>query len=430
MDASPISPSSSPWPLVKKIAFRFFFLYFLFYILPFPFSLFDFTDSISQGFSDIWDELVDVFASLLGFEGPIDSSMTGSGDKTYDFLINFLQVILAGFGIVFWSFSDRKRVSYSTLLMILFILLRYYLAWNMLGYGFIKVFKLQFPSPSLFRLVQPYGESSPMGLAWTYMGSSATYTWFAGAMEVLGGSMLLFRRTTTLGALVSLAVIANIFMMNMSYDIPVKLFSLNLLLMALFIALPDMRRLINILLANRATTPRDQSLKLNKRWKKITRWILKAIFIGYACIWDGIETRQRLEKYGENSPKPPHYGIYDVEQFILNSDTIAPLLTDTTRWKRIIIAYPGMVGFYNMQDEKTYYRFELDSVANSISVSSFADSTIVFAGKLEHTDSVHYEWTGMQQEDTLKVLLNRFDEQQFRLLNRGFHWVNEVPFNR
>ena len=30
----------------------------------------------------------------------------------------------------------------------------------------------------------------------------------------------------------------------------------------------------------------------------------------------------------------------------------------------------------------------------------------------------------------LERALKRFDENRFRLVNRGFHWVNEYPYNR
>jgi hypothetical protein len=40
----------------------------------------------------------------------------------------------------------------------------------MLVYGFIKVFPTQFHLPGPGRLVQPYGDSSPMALLWTFMG--------------------------------------------------------------------------------------------------------------------------------------------------------------------------------------------------------------------------------------------------------------------
>ena len=59
--------------------------------------------------------------------------------------------------------------------------MRFVLASALFGYGINKVFALQFPEPGLQRLTQDYGDSSPMGLMWTFMGASAPYTMFAGS---------------------------------------------------------------------------------------------------------------------------------------------------------------------------------------------------------------------------------------------------------
>jgi len=32
--------------------------------------------------------------------------------------------------------------------------------------------------------------------------------------------------------------------------------------------------------------------------------------------------------------------------------------------------------------------------------------------------------------NTIYVRLKRFDEKNFRLMSRGFHWINEYPYNR
>lgn len=45
-------------------------------------------------------------------------------------------------------------------------------ATAMVAYGMFKISPSQFPAPGLSRLVQPYGDSSPMGLLWTFMGVS------------------------------------------------------------------------------------------------------------------------------------------------------------------------------------------------------------------------------------------------------------------
>ena len=45
-----------------------------------------------------------------------------------------------------------------------------------------------------------------------------------------------------LGALIALCDMTHVFMLNMTYDVPVKLFSFHLMLMALFLLAPDFQR--------------------------------------------------------------------------------------------------------------------------------------------------------------------------------------------
>ena len=42
----------------------------------------------------------------------------------------------------------------------------------MVSYGMVKAIPLQMPSPSLTRLLEPYGNFSPMGVLWASVGAS------------------------------------------------------------------------------------------------------------------------------------------------------------------------------------------------------------------------------------------------------------------
>ncbi len=150
-----------------------------------------------------------------------------------------------------WSVLDRQRPEYEKLHRLLRVFLRYSLAYMILLYGMDKVIKLQFPAPSLSRLIENYGDSSPMVLMWTFMGYSTTYTVFSGLAEVAAGFLVLFRRTTTLGALLCMAVMLNVTVMDFSYDVSVKLYALNLLLVSIVLVLPDARRLVDLFILNR-----------------------------------------------------------------------------------------------------------------------------------------------------------------------------------
>src|SRR5947199_10310512 len=85
------------------------------------------------------------------------------------------------------------------------------------------------------------------------MGYSTPYTIFTGVGEVIGGVLLFFRRTTTLGALIICGVMANVVALNFSYDVRVKVFSSLLLFLTIFLLVPDLRRLMNIFVLNRST---------------------------------------------------------------------------------------------------------------------------------------------------------------------------------
>jgi hypothetical protein len=45
--------------------------------------------------------------------------------------------------------------------------------------------------------------------------------------------------------------------------------------------------------------------------------------------------------YGSGRTLPPLYGIWDVDEFLIDGQVRPPLLTDTGRWRRVIFERPG-----------------------------------------------------------------------------------------
>ena len=149
--------------------------------------------------------------------------------------------MLAAVGTALWSLAARKSSGHPTLHAWLRLYLRLGLGAAMVGYGVAKLLTGQFAAtPSFAELLRTYGDSSPMGLLWTFMAASRPYVLFAGLTEVLGGALLFAPSLATLGALICAASLTNVLMLNMSYDVPVKLYSFHLLLKAVFLlALQD-----------------------------------------------------------------------------------------------------------------------------------------------------------------------------------------------
>lgn len=303
------------WHFSERLLFRFFAAYFFIFIFPFPIGYLPFTDTLSTLLNGFWDALVPWAGKyILHVSYPITVKPNSSGDTTYNYLQLFLVAILAFIAAIIWSALDRKRKSYDLLLYWVMVYVRYYLAFTMMIYGFYKIIKTQFPFP-FYNLTETYGESSPMGLLWNFMGYSTAFNMFTGLAEAIGGFLLLFRTTTTFGSLMCMTVLSNIVALNFCFDIPVKIYSANLLLMAVFIAMPDMYRLINFFFRNKAVPAVNMQPKFFKRWIKISWISIKFLLIAgviystVSQVWGGYKT------YGDDAiQKNPLFGIYNVEK--------------------------------------------------------------------------------------------------------------------
>jgi hypothetical protein len=205
------------WKLATRIAFRFVCAYWVLYSLPATGRV-SFLGIVpgAQLYHAMWQAIATwVAIHAFHLSGPVTVyRQTGSGDTTLDYIHNLCLLVLAIGIAAVWSLVDRKRQDYLTLHVWLRLLVRYTLAFTLLSYGFAKVFPLQFPYPALNRFIQPFGDFSPMGVLWSFMGASPAYTMFAGAAEVTGGILLLFRKTALLGALVSATVLLNVVTLN------------------------------------------------------------------------------------------------------------------------------------------------------------------------------------------------------------------------
>ena len=407
------------WYLPKKIIFRFFFVFCVLTIFP----------AIGNIIFTFVSKLLN---SLL--DANINYHPSGSGDTLYDYY-KLAFMLTAAFVITcVWSIIDRKTPNYKQILYWQETYIRYYLGAFMLIYGFSKVIKTQFTYPSLTSLLLPLGNKSPMGLAWTFMGLADTYTIFSGLCEVAGGLLLMYRKTRTLGAIVCFGVMLNVFLMNMSYDIPVKLFSLQLMLLAAFLIGLDYKRLSNVFILNKPVGAQLNRNPFKPAWANITTQILKGIAVVTACglmIYNGLDSQAQ---YGDTTPKPPMYGIYEIENFIINNDTLPPLLNDTIRWRYIVIDKGDRGNIFKMQtssyNNMIYFNTETDTIKKELYFINYRDSVQTGTFQYHKTDSIHYHFKGLFKGDSIKLYTVRTDEKDFLLTNRGFHWINEYPYNR
>ena len=102
---------------------------------------------------------------------PLVITGSGSGDKTYNWVLACCLVTIAAAGTSAWSALDR-RTEHVALHASFRLFLRFALGSTILYYGFAKAIPLQMPAPPLTRLLEPFGNFSPMGVLWSSVGAS------------------------------------------------------------------------------------------------------------------------------------------------------------------------------------------------------------------------------------------------------------------
>lgn len=419
------------WSAPRKIACRFFLVFFVLYVFLNPNGVLPKVDDLYEYYIQPFHSLmVWVAAHILHLAKPVTEFTGGSGDTTYDYLILLFITFMAALSAITWSVIDRKARNYNKLFYWLTVIVRYYVAITMVVYGGVKVIKLQFPDPSPDRLLQPLGTMSPMGLAWTYMGYSTGFNYFTGLAELSCGLLLFFRKTATLGAVIGLVVAGNIMAINYCFDVPVKLLATMLVIMSIFLLSKDAIRLINFFFLNKPAEPANLGPhKFKARWKNITLCVIKYVLIIYTVAGNFVSDIQAMSIYGTKAPKPPLYGVYNVQSFMRYKDTIAPLNTDTSRWNKFTISYAGGAKVKMMNDSIKRYNFVIDTVKHTMVMNTYADTVhkTYFTYQLKK-DTLLIVSTF--PKDSLHIRMLKYPMDKFLLINRGFHWVNEKPFNK
>jgi hypothetical protein len=288
------------WHLGKRILFRLAFCYLVLYYLPSVLNVIPGAQSLAGLYNSLWDRTISW--GLVHFLN-IDPTQalphsTGSGDTLLAYLRLCAIVISAAAVGTLWATLDRRRPHYISLHSWLLVFARYALAFALFHYAFAKIAPTQFSHLQSQQLAESYGQSSPMRLLWNFMGFSTPYTVFSGCAELLPAVLLLFRRTALLGSIIAFAVMLNVVMLNFCYDVPVKLYSLNLLSLALFLTLPEAQKLLQIFVLNRSTAPSNLSQPIFKQlWVQRAaiafKIVILAIFL-FQSIHSAISLHQSL----------------------------------------------------------------------------------------------------------------------------------------
>ena len=431
--------NTSNWPFYQLIFFRFLVIYFLLstaiwsWLSSFEWFSFlgDFSVWLSNGYTNLFNDYIyEVKDELV--------PTRGSGDTSMGWATLYTQLFIAFIGCIIWSILDRKRKAYVIGSLVIRNVVRYYIILFAFIYGIIKIFGLQMPSPSNSYYATDLGHFSAMRFSWNFVGYSKAYEFFSGLAEVLVGVLLLYRRTVVLGALLGVGVFSYVFLLNMTFDIPVKIFSFQLLFACLFISLNNLKRISNFFLLNQSVSP-DTSwdIPMVKPWFKPARLILKAIFIGCFAIYPFYDYYNAYQtRSNPVIPEPFKSGYYAVENFILNGDTIQPTINSDIHWKNLAIDNGGR-GSIGMVDSSFrvrygrsyFFHYSLDKAINQLTIKRFRNDSIpIFEGSCTFISDKDLRVNGLlKDQDSLQMDL-LWDDRNYQLAKKEFNWLLEsVP---
>jgi hypothetical protein len=323
-----------PWKNWEKVLFRGFFLFFSILILPLDWKF--------------WRDLFSIDWVHLHFHHLFELSRYQLHIFPKDSIPQYgigsfadwgVVILIAIIGAAVWGRVDKDRKEYNQLYYWLRVIVRYRLAFLLMTYGFIKLFPLQMPYPSLSNLLTNYGDFYAWKIYFQTLGISPHYESFLGFVEILAALLLFNRRTVTFGVGLIFGFIGNVAVANGFYDIGEQVLSTFIVVMAAFLFVKDIPRLYSLLVKEKATRANrfvpDFSGKRMRRWRLGLRYAFLLFVVVFA--W------KAYDSYANDPYKIPHtpglsnaYGVYNVKQFVVNKDTLPYSKTDPQRWQDVV----------------------------------------------------------------------------------------------
>jgi hypothetical protein len=233
----------------------------------------------------------------------------------------------------------------------------------------------------------------------------------------------------TFGALLGLAVFAHVFILNLSYDIPVKLYSFQLLLGCIYLVWSDRVRILNFLVLNKPVE-KDTAYDITytKKWQRWARIIIKSVFIFLFVLLPFYQIYKMGKTYNPPVALPSMIpGWYEVTDFVINGDTLS--ITDTLHWKDLILdnGSSGSIkghhtGFRNRYGRE-YFNYNLDTLSHEILfVNSPWDTTEIARFQYSIPDTTQLILTNPSENVYMHL---RKKNYHFQLTEKQFHWLSE-----
>jgi hypothetical protein len=190
-------------------------------------------------------------------------------------------------------------------------------------------------------------------------------------------------------------------------------------LLAVIVIVRDFKRLLALIGVKNAKS-RDE--KRVGRWK--SRFYVP-VKLAVICIIlaDNIYPYAKAGDFNhDKAAKPLLYGAYTVSTFVKNGDTLAPLLTDEGRWKRVFIHSRGYFITQGMNDEMADYKLAYDTLNKKLVLEGYDAKEPLVLNYASRGDSVLI-LSGGVRSDLFWVETWKINLKELPVMQNGFHWT-------
>ena len=324
----------------------------------------------------------------------------------------------------------------------------------LMPYAGFKLGLMQMSRPDFPELLITLGEKSPMGLLWTFMGFSPVVQFLAGLAEFVAALLLLWRRTAWLGGLIGFIDLAVVWLLNMTFDVPVKIPSALQALLYLLVLAPWLPRLFRFLAGRATEAVEAPQVITSDKVHRVTRFfpaVAAVVVLGAAgfAMFTGIP--KALDREGTELS-----GLYAVSGGDIEA---APALSDDQRWAAIAfgsIDGPAAGSFYRVEGAETpegsfhglaalrrasgdlqegFYTLDGDRVIIQLT-APMTDDGVNAAPRGPIEETMEFTWRAEGDGLELSPIDGTSDAFELTpsklgttLLDRPFTWVSQ-PFNR
>ncbi|ORA64563.1 hypothetical protein [Mycobacteroides franklinii] len=304
--------------------------------------------------------LFDLFEPVLWLTAQIGSLLTrgrgieltpsSGGDLVWLWCYHLGWIVIALVITAIWTALDRRRRNYRRLAASLWVFARYGLALSMIIYGMAKAIPTQMGYMALpDQQLQLVGDTSLFKTLWGFMGASEPYSIATGLVELVAGLLLLWNRTWVLGALGSVFAMAQVFLLNMTYDVPVKQVSGELFLIAVAVTAPLWPNLVRVVLNRSGTQPVRlwPALGSDRRWLLKTGIVLK---FGLAAALTAQAASLSVLVYSTyKTPTSSLDGVWRATSFTIDGRQATVNQVNPAPWSNVAITYRNKVEEFGVE---------------------------------------------------------------------------------